>query len=197
MRWRQMQLTLMAPNAVLTCGRGAFLPSPQIARSWSSSYRVARTNTSRTLSSAMRACPSESLRRGCFQIRGGWGRGWCRRQSVKHESSLTLKAHADNDDFDAEIREGALPRATGQTNALDIFSGRIKLQVICCFVCPQSPYCEVLPLLTKVLSGVLQRCNRSVAAPSQFLSRLASCAPAYIIYSIIFEIRIRPLGATA
>lgn len=137
MRWRQMQLTLIAPNAFLTCG-GAFLPSPQIARSGSNSFRLAtgsRTNTSRTLSSAMRACPSENLRRECFQIRGGWGGGWSRRQSAKHESSLSLKAHADNDGLDAEIRGGALPKATGQTNAL--FSGHIKLQVSCCFVLSQ------------------------------------------------------------
>lgn len=134
-----MQLTLIAPSAFLTCG-GAFLPSPQIARSGSNSFRLAtgsRTNTSRTLSSAMRACPSENLRRECFQIRGGWGGGWSRRQSAKHESSLSLKAHADNDDLDAEIRGGALPRATGQTNALDIFSEPIKLQVSCCFVLSQ------------------------------------------------------------
>lgn len=76
----------------------------------------------------MRACPSENLRRECFQIRGGWGGGWSRRQSAKHESSLSLKAHADNDGLDAEIRGGALPKATGQTNAL--FSGHIKLQGI-------------------------------------------------------------------
>lgn len=184
MRWRQMQLTLMAPNAFLTCGRGAFLPSPQI-RSGSSSYRVARTNTSRTLSSAMRACPSESLRRGCFQIRGGWGGGWSRRQSVKHESSLTLKAHADNDDLDAEIRGGALPRATGQTNALDIFSGTIKLQVIRCFACSLVP---LAALLTNLLLDVLQRCNRFVAGRvSSCLVVLVHPAPHYSLFTARFS----------
>lgn len=136
MRWRQMPCASLS----LTCGRGAFLPSPQLARSGSNtSYRLAtgaRTNTSRTLSLATRAGPSESLRREYFQIRGGWGGGWGRRQSTKHESSLTLKAQED-DDLDAEIRGGALPRTTDQTSALDIFSGPIKLQVICCFGCPQ------------------------------------------------------------
>lgn len=134
MRWRQLPCASLS----LSC-RGAFLPSPQMARSGSNSYRLAtgaRTNTSRTPCSATRACPPESLRQKCFQIRGGWGGDWSRRKSTKHESFLSLKAHADNDDLDAEIRGGALPRTTGQTSALGIFSGPVKLQVICSFVLP-------------------------------------------------------------
>lgn len=150
MRWRQVPCVA---SLSLTCGRGAvaFLPTPQIARSaGGSSYRIAtgvRTNTSRTLSSATRTCTSESLRRGCFQVRGGWGGGWGRRQSSKHDQSRTLKAQArDTDDVDAEIRGGALPRTTGQTSALGIFSGPIKLQVgqFACLCCSELADCELL-----------------------------------------------------
>lgn len=127
MRWHPLPFACL----LLVGGKGAFLPSPHMARAGSSSYKVAtgvRARASRSPSPGTRTCLSSTSRRDCHRIRGGWGVGWSRRRPDKSHSSTSLSLQPRDDD-DTNIRGGALPNKAGHTDALDMFSGPIKLQV--------------------------------------------------------------------
>lgn len=128
MKWRYL------PNGfvLLLCRCSAFRSVSQMAlSSRSGSFQVAAglRSPNGSLNQASGVWLSNTLRRDCVRIRGGWGDGWRRVMKSRNRgrrSPLALKLRSDDE---AKIRGGALPSKAAHTNSLDRFSGPIKLQV--------------------------------------------------------------------